>query len=368
MRCPNFKYLFVCLCFMLQIGLAEDILVTGNPASGDFLKALLSPREWSRLPGDLAPGDSWKGPGGVRVINIDWVPPEPQIVALSDHPEKVERRGGLFFGGLTALRPLLFQYYHLGKLRGSDPHLSLLIQNPGMEPATLHVQEGIGRTSLDYFSSGHTNNVRWFQAKLHNLGRFVTIEPGQTIELFRQDLPLEEVVSGTLGLTQTGGPPLDLAFVARPDRQEAVSLNNLLKDDDVHSRGFYPAAKQVINRTYSVGQGPLNLAVGAVRQQTFSGVRELRGDYGVTYQMNLELRNAGQQERQLELAFNPRGGAATATFLLDGTLVEVENTKAFEERVFHTVNLKPGETRQVRLETIPEGASSYPVRLIVRES
>jgi hypothetical protein len=362
------RIVLVLWLFLVQFGLSEELLVTGDPVSSDFLKPILSERGWKSCPtGDLAPGESWISPQGDRVINVDWSPPEPYIVALSDHPEKVERRGGLFFGGLTPFRTLLFQYYHLGKLRGADPNLTFVVQNSGSRPATLHLQRGIGRTSLDYFSSGHTNNVRWFQALQRKLGYFVEISPGDTIELFRQPMPREEVVSGTLGLTQTSGPPLSFAFVARPDDREAISLNNLLKKDDVHSRGFYPAARQVLRRTFRLGQDPINLAVGAVRQQTFSGVRELRGDYGVTYDMHLELRNDGQREGLIELVFNPRGGAATGTFLLDGDVIEVENTEAFAERVFHTIKLVPGETRNLRLQTIPEGASSYPVRIVVRK-
>ena len=367
-KSSNFVELLILFLLLGNIASPEDVLVTGDPATREFLKSVLSERGWTSFPrSELAPGDSWKNSQGDRVINVDWSPPEPSIAALSDHPEKVDRRGGLFFGGLTRLRPLVFQYYHLGKLRGSEPHLSFILSNPGAEPATLHLQKGIGRTSLDYFSSGHTNNLRWFQAKRDRLGYFVTLAPKQTIELFRQPLPLEEVVSGTLGLTQTEGPPLSFAFVARPDDEEGLSLNNLLKAEDVHSRGFYPAAKQVVRRTFRTGHEPLGIAVGAIRQQTFSGVRELRGDYGVTYRIELDLVNDSAQEKTVELVFNPRGGAATGTFYLGEDLLEVENTKAFEERVFHQATLSPGEERHLLLETIPEGASSYPVRIIVRE-
>ncbi len=353
---------------LMQAVQADPVLVTGTPATPEFLESTLRERGWTEFPKrPLRPGESWKSSSGERVINVDWTPPAGLVAALSDHPEKVENRGALFLGGLTLLRPLIFQYYHLGKLRGSSPNITLLVQNTGSESAAIHLQKGIGNTSLDYFSSGHTNNVRWFAAVSQNLGSFVRVEPGQTIELFRQPMPREQVVSGTLGLTQTEGPPLNFAFVARPDDREQPSLNNLLKEDDVHSRGFYPAARQTLNRHYKLGETPLHLAVGAVRQQTFSGVRELRGDYGITYQMELQLSNPTSRSGKVELVFNPRGGAATGTFLVNGQTVEVANTAAFEERVFHTVDLDPKSTETLFLETIPEGASSYPVRIVVRE-
>lgn len=365
------KSRFLCgiaLLFLTSFLSAEELIITGRPASAEFVRSLPTPKQWDSRPTKaLKPGQNWTDGKGNRIVNLDWNPPPSNVVALSDHPEKVERVGGLFFGGLTLLRPLTFQYYHLGKLKGPSPNLTFYIHNPGSEGAQVHLRQGIGKPSLDYFSSGHTNNVEWFRAQEQNLGRFLTVPAGETVEIFQQDLRPEYVVSGTLGLTQTEGRPLQFAFVARKSLEETVSLNNLLKDDDVHSRGFYPVAVQKIRRTYRLGGEPIQVAVGAVRQQTFSGVRELRGDYGVTYSLDLELRNDTAQAAQVELIFNPRGGPATGTFLLDGRLVEIGVTKAFEEKPIAEFGLEAGESKKIKLETIPEGASNYPVRIVIRE-
>ena len=348
---------------------AEELVVTGRPVTPEFMRSIPALKEWGTKPSKaLRPGQTWSDPKGNRIVNLDWTPPPSNVVALSDHPEKVERVGGLFFGGLTLLRPLTFQYYHLGKLQGPSPNLTFYLHNPNSEPAQIHLRQGIGKPSLDYFSSGQTNNVEWFRSQEQNLGRFVSIQAGETVELFQQDLRPEYVVSGTLGLTQTKGRPLQFAFVARKSLLETVSLNNLLKDDDVHSRGFYPVAVQKVRRTYRVGGEPIKVAVGAVRQQTFSGVRELRGDYGVTYSLDLELKNDTAQAATVKLLFNPRGGPATATFLLDGEMVKIGVTKAFEERHIAEIALRAGESKKIKLETIPEGASNYPVRIVIQES
>lgn len=365
-RQKKVRILLPILLGLCLAGQAEEVLFTGNPASTEYMKAKLMEAGHKVFPPKpLRPGQSWKR-GDLTVINLDWHPPASSLTALSDHPEKVDRAGGLFFGGLSELRPLNFQYYHLGKLQGPSPNLALYLSNPGSTPATLHWREGVGRPSLDYFSTGHTNNTAWFQSELQNLGSVVTIPPGQTVKLFTQPMPAEYVVSGTLGLTLMEGPPVQFALVARRSSEETPSFNDQLKADDVHSRGFYPAAVQRIVRTYRIGQQPLNLAVGAVRQQTFSGVRELRGDYGVTYELDLTLHNPSTQATPVNFFFNPRGGPATATFLIDDRIVEVGLTKEFKETPFHQVELAPGETRPIRLRTIPEGASSYPIRIIVK--
>lgn len=346
----------------------QPVLVTGRPASTEFLREVLSARGWSQTPpGELAPGQSWSASDGRRVINLDWTPPETRLAALSDHPEEVNRQGLLFSGGLTAQRPLRLQYYHLGALAGSDPQVVLEIQNPGSLPARFHLTHAAGKPSLDYFSTGHGNNVAWFENELDAEGEFFDLAPGESRVVLRQPMPREHVISGTLGLTQIQGPPLQFGLLALPDRDAPHSLNNLLKEGDTHSRGFYPVATQKLQRRHVLGQkDESRIAVGALRQATFSGVRELRGDYGVVYEVELEIVNPSSQARTATLLLNPRGGAATATFLWDGQIVEVERTDAMTERVLKTLEVPARSSKTLRLRTIPEGASSYPIRIVVR--
>lgn len=361
-----FLAILLVLCGPAQ---ADPVLVTGQPARVEFLRQVLSQRGWVHFPpGDLRPGDRWKAPDGSQVINLDWTPPAAAVAALSDHPEEVDRRGLLFSGGLTPQRTVRFQYYHLGSLRGGAPCLEFFVTNHGTEAARLYLRSAAGPPSLDYFSTGHGNNVAWLEAERLEEGEFIQLAAGETRIIFRQDMPQKRVVSGTLGLTQVQGPPLQFGLLASPQPDETPSLNNLLKETDVHSRGFYPVATQHLSRSHQVGQTQeTRIAVGALRQETFSGVRELRGDYGVLYDMTLELFNPTGRPAKIDLLFNPRGGAATGTFLIDDTIVETPLTQAMTERAVISWELPAGTRRTVRLRTLPEGASSYPIRLILRD-
>lgn len=364
------RYAKLLLFFLLSSALpclAQNVLVTGQPATPEYLKEILSERGFSEFPSEpLFPGQSWQASDGRHVTNLDWTPPPTSVAALSDHPEDVDRRGMLFSGGLTNQRPVRFQYYHLGSLEGDEPQVCLQVSNHGSRPAALHMVRAAGKPSLDYFSTGHQNNVVWFSRQLSGEGEFIELAPGESRIIYRQPMPLDHVVSGTLGLTQVEGPPLGFVLLAMPDAQESISLNNLLKESDVHSRGFYPIATQKLHRAHRTGDNDTQVAIGALRQETFAGVRELRGDYGVVYDIEVELENPSDREAEVALLLNPRGGAATATFLLDDKVIEVPRTVAFAEQLFATVRLAPRERRNVRLQTIPEGASSYPVRLIIR--
>lgn len=347
---------------------AEPVLVTGRPASVDFLREVLAERGWKAYPTrPLRPGDSWRSPSGERVINLDWSPPVTSVAALSDHPEDVDRTGMLFSGGLTRLKPVRLQYYHLGSLEGHDPNIRLFLTNPSSESAQIYMRRAAGVPSEEYVDTGHGNNVDWLNRERANEGEFLEI-PGQTtVVIHRQPMPLAKVVSGTVEMTLTEGTPLVFNLVSACDSEADIGLNNLLKESDVHSRGFYPVATQRVIRAYRCGEPELRIAVGALRQATFSGVRELRGDYGVVYDLQLTLENPFQERRKVQLVFNPRGGDATATILLDDELLEVRRTEAFKEVLVQEIWLEPTEKRELRLKTIPEGASSYPIRIVVRD-
>lgn len=366
--CARFALFVLLLPLLGSSAWADPVLVTGRPASVEFLKEVLSRRGWQHYPrSPLRPGASWKSPSGQRVINLDWSAPTTSVAALSDHPEDVARTGMLFSGGLTTLRPVRLQYYHLGSLPGTAPNIRLYLTNTGAQNSRLYLRKAAGEPSEEYVDTGHGNNVNWFARDTHGEGEFVDLAPGSTAIIHHQDMPLHKVVSGTVEMTLVEGPPLQFNLVSARDRETDLGLNNLLKESDVHSRGFYPVATQRVVRTYNCGDPELKIAVGALRQATFSGVRELRGDYGVVYDLDLTLVNPTSQRRKVELLFNPRGGDATATFISDGDLIEIPRTEAFKEVLVQEVWLEPTQSKQLHMQTIPEGASSYPIRLVVRD-
>ncbi|MCA9793652.1 MAG: hypothetical protein KC910_17695 [Candidatus Eremiobacteraeota bacterium] len=286
-----------------------------------------------------------------------------QALAFSDHPEKVHQAGQLYSGGLSPLKPLRFQYYHLSQMQGSA-RLSLRIYNPGPGKASLAVIAGAGGPSDDYFLAGHRNNVRFLTNLVAGYGRPHQIEPGTWLELADHPFPYDGVVSGTAQMLQLDGPPLSFGLFALAQPGDPVGLTLQSEATDVHARGIYPVADQRIERGYRVGDPALNLAFGAVRQTNLWEKTELRGDYGVLYRIRLHLTNPASQPARLRIQVNPRGGEATATFHDGLRLLEVPNTLAHQLALLGEWLVPPGEST-LELLTLPEGASSYPVRLVV---
>lgn len=360
------RWLALAVLLASPAALAETgpLRITGTPASPEFLAEMASRHGFLPPSGPVAPGES-RPAGAFTLENVHWPGMDVSHLSFSDHPEEVEGQGQLFSGGLVRFKPVRFQYYHLG---GSpEPlELSLRVFNPGPEAAELHVISAHGGPSANYFEAGHRNNVQLLARLARNEGEILSLPPGAWTQLAVHTLPRGQVVSGTVQMTEVDGPPLDYGlFALTPGAPIGMSL--LADEKDVHARGFYPVADQLAVRSYTVGRDQeLRLAFGALRQDNIWGARELRGDYGVLYRMRLHLHNPGSRTEQVQLLFNPRGGVATGTFWLDGELLEVGQTQAFATPLLKTWALAPGEKRALELWTFPEGASNYPVRLIVR--
>lgn len=356
----RWKALTLILLLLVGIPAEADVIVTGNPASAAFLSQLLE----AEVERDLGPGEQVTVQGTV-VRNQELPVQGARVLAFSDHPEEVERPGLLFSGGLLAHKPVRLQYYHLSALDG-DARLRLKLSNPGPTPARLLVVRAHGGPSEDYFQAGHANNVRFLARLAHGEGQVLEVPARSELELVEHPFPRGSVVSGTVQFQLLKGEPLRFGLFATDPQQEQPGMGLLSDPEDVHARGFYPVADHLAYRGHVVGEGETHVALGAVHQDTFLGNKALRGNYGVLYRVRLLLKNPGARPARVWAQVNPRGGEATATFwLFPGGLVEVPRTAARELSPVAEWELAPGEEREVELWTMPEGASNYPVRIVV---
>lgn len=288
----------------------------------------------------------------------------PQWLAFSDHPEKVRESGQLYDGSLIPLNPVRFQYYHLGEMDG-DGFLRVALYNPSQTTARVFLRSAQGGPDGNYFAAGHQNNVAYLKAWGEGQGQVVELPPGWTV-IAQHPLPRGKVVSATQEMTLLEGDPIHFGLFALTAADAKNGLSLLSDPKDVHARGVYPVADQKVVRSHLAGGPDTFAAFGAVRQRNLWEQKELRGDYGVLYLLEFHLRNEESTGQTVDVLFNPRGGAATGTFWVEGQgLIEVDNTKAYATPKFFGLELGPRESRTLRIWTLPEGASSYPVRIVL---
>lgn len=346
---------------------SQALEITGRPASAAFVaEAVGEPAAQA-----LAPGGSARW-GGIEVRNLHLPELPVEVLAFSDHPERVRSRGLLFHAGLLAFKPVRFQYYHEGGRKEGPLFLTVRLANRGRAPARVHLVQGAAGPDPVYFTAGHQNNRAFLRRLAAFEGIVARLAPGEVRQVALHELPVDQVVSGTAQMTLLEGSEVQYGLFAVHDPAEPVGFDLLSNPKDVHARGIYSAADQDLVRGWEIGPGEAFVAIGAVRQPNLLHGPELKGDYGVLYRVQLDLRNPGPEAERVEVAFNPRGGQATGNFLVraeDGALQEwraPDPVDAFQKVPLGVLEVPARSRRVWTLWTIPEGASNYPVRLVLR--
>lgn len=382
-------------------GIAADettLRVTGDPASPAFLREALAaavtraarPRpgasvriasEGIAVSGDLRQDDVTQadvpltiaGPdyftvsGTTRVrIENDALPPiRPVRLLVSDYPERLTSTGTLFSAHLDVKTPQRFLYYHYNP--GTEParRIVLLARNASNAPATVQMISGIAGPEKNEMEVGHLSTQRFLVHEARNEGTILTIAPGETAALIDHPLPPQNVVSGILQLRLVNGDPLELTLIAADANGASVATDGaLLTGGAPHARGVYPVPTFYIERTYDVDGADLEIPLGQLPLPNLREGQALAGDYGVEQSLDVVIVNRTRDARPIALYANPRGGKATGTFLIDGTLVQAHGLAPFSKYKLWQETIAAGTFRRIRIVTMPEGGSSYPLRLI----
>src|ERR1700694_3923363 len=81
--------------------------------------------------------------------------------------------------------------------------------------------------------------------------------------------------------------------------------------------------------------------------------------------MSVVIVNMRRGPRSIARYANPRGGRATGTFIVDGTVMQAHALPAFSKFKIWQERINAGTFRRIKVVTMPEGGASYPLRLVV---
>jgi len=378
---------------------ATTVSVTGDPASADYLRSVVADAVTSAatlragasaqvletvpIHGDLAQDDQVEldvpvtlsgdgyftvnGSTHVTVQNVAMPPIQPARLLVSDYPERLTANGVLFTAHLDRTQAQRFLYYHYNP--GTEPPRRILLKahNSGNVPAVVQLINGSAGPEGNELEVGHLSTSRFLVRQSRNEGLVVSIPPGATSNLLNAPLPPQNVVSGILQLRLVSGDPVDLTLLAQDASaplDQSISTTELLAGGAPHARGVYPVPTFYFDRTYDVDGPDLEIPIGQLPLPNLREGEALAGDYGVEQSMNVVIVNMTRGPHSIALYANPRGGRATGTFLIDGTLVQAHGLPAFSRFKIWQDTIQPGTFQRVRVVTMPEGGSSYPLRLV----
>jgi hypothetical protein len=310
-----------------------------------------------------------QGTTHVHVENFAQPPIRPQSLLVSDFPETLKENGILFTADLTAKSAERFLYYHYNPGTQPDRRIVLRAQNSSSQPALVQFIAGQAGPESNEMEVGHLSTQRFLVHLAQNEGSVITIPGNTTVSLMTQDLPARTVVSGLLQLHEIEGPPLHLTLVAQNQTDPIdgpIPTSALLDGDTPHARGIYPIPEFYFNYNYDAEGPDLEIPIGQIPLPNLVHGQTLAGDYGVLQSVTIRMVNNDRHNaRQLALYASPRGGRATGTFVIDRVLVRAHAMAAFGHYKLRQYTIPPGSFVRTEIVTMPEGGSSYPLRLIV---
>ena len=374
--------------------------VTGNPASRQFLRdaaveaaeaatvlrpgaRIYVPADAANVPAPLAPDDraaidvpvqilgdpyiTVSGTTHVTIENVALPRLAPSRLLVSDYPERLTADGVLFTATIDRTTSQRFLYYHFNP--GTEPPRRILVKatNSAATPAILHLIASIAGPGSNEMEVGHNATRTFLVRSRRNEGTIVTIPPGASANIVNQSLPPNAVVNGILQLRELSGEPLDIAVVAQPadaPLDQSADAANLLSGGSPHARGVYPVPEFFSDYTFFTDAPPLEIPIGQLPLPNLRVGEALAGDYGVLQSVRVVIVNTSRFGQAIALYANPRGGDATGTFIIDDTLVQAHRLPGFSRYKIWQETIAPGTYRTLQVTTMPEGGSSYPLRLV----
>lgn len=320
----------------------------------------------------IVSGDSFftvAGTTHVRVENFAQPRTRPRSLLVSDYPETLKETGILFSADVTAKQAERFLYYHFNPGGQPERRIVLKVANPSSQPALVQYIAGIAGPGTNEMEVGHLSTQRFLVREAQNEGTVVTIPGNTTIAIMDQPLPARTTASGLMQLHEIEGSPLHLTLVAQSATDPIdgpILTSALLVGDRPHARGIYSIPEFFFDYGYDAEGPNLEVPIGQIPLPNLVLGQTLAGDYGVLQSVTIRMVNNDRHNaRALALYASPRGGRATGTFVIDRVLVQAHAMPAYGHYKLRQYTIPPGSFVRTEIVTMPEGGSSYPLRLIV---
>jgi len=300
----------------------------------------------------------------VSVRNVVLPPAEAGVLLYSNNPEQVRGFGTLFAGQLEGDSPSRLLYHHQNRM-GRAFYLAIDLVNPGPQPARVQVIDGAAEPIVDTVLVGHRAGARYVVREERDVGSIREIPAGSRLTILAQRVAPERTASGIFGLRLVGGPaPLGQGVAAqaavlqtrRPAGKAGVAI----------SEHVYPRPRKRIQSRYRVGERWAFIGVGRSAIDGRHPARRLDGNYGVFYDIALEIENPLDVESTVNLVLSAEAGETRGVFLVEGRLIEVPDLRPPAEFVLGSFVVRPHARGTVSIRTLPIAGSNYPVTLVAR--
>lgn len=332
-----------------------------------------------------APGTIEKsGTVTVKVTNLGVTQTKEEALWYCNDPEKVEKPGNLFAAELEPAKAVRMLYHHINEA-GKGMIVRTLVMNESEEAAQIFVTPGDSAPDFDPVGAGMKAGDRFFRAQLTGSSEVITIPPKSSIPISFRRLAPRQVISGLCSMRHFSGtskllirtdafPSVEVeprwkAAMASATPWREVGAQIIQPWDRLEytlSDHIYPNPYQQEELNYKVGGRFATFRLGqkAIGRADQGG--RLDGNFGVSYLIDLNVSNPLKEAATVEVAFETSAGYSGGIFLVDDSYLITPKMLPKVQARIAKVQLQPGESRRLKIQTLPLSGSSYPATLFVR--
>jgi hypothetical protein len=302
----------------------------------------------------------------VTVTNIAQPRLAPRFLLVSDFPETLTENGTLFYADVNPDAPARLLYYHYAK-KPETRRVIVKVQNNGVESSLVQLIAGVAGPDSNVLAAGHLATRRYLEREAANEGQIFEVPPHATLNVLDQSMPPETLITGVMQLRVVSGDGVRVALVALDAGDPPVLpiSDTLLRSAVRHARGVYNVPDFFYDETYTIGDAATVLTIGKLPLPNLVQGEVLGGDYGVKQSATITLLNPGSTDARVGMWFEPRGGRATGTFIIDGQLLQIHAVDPGHDELLQSFIVPAGGYHQFSVTSMPEGGSSYPVNVII---
>jgi hypothetical protein len=290
----------------------------------------------------------------------------PDRIYVSNSPESLTHSGELLADTLHHGSSTRFIIHHRNTTN-RDLNFVFFVSNPNGKPAHVRVVGDILGVWNKELQAGHDATDRFIKAQRHGAGYIMEVPPGGFATLKKFTFKPGQIVSGLCEVQVLHGESIDFSVRVveqyQPDQAPSEEIGDFFSN---RAHGHYSAPLVSINEKYVIGERWKFLSIGDIPLPALiPNSPPLHGNYGVTYDITLSVENPNGNQETVDITFAPAGGVAMGTFFINDVFKQTGIVKPPDKVLLHSFTVDPGTTQQVRLITIPESGSYYPVRLVV---
>ncbi len=316
-------------------------------------------------------GDRYFPQSGATLLDVQNVAVDafaPALLFYDDDPEHVAADGVLFRGTVSASAPARLYYYHDNT--AGPRRIVVMLSTGSQDPTSVQVIDSSAGPNIDVMQVGHAVSRTYLTIQPRGEGIIADLSGDEPSVLHDVPMSARQGVAGAVDLRVLAGGPVTVTVLAASPGVDPRSLlaQPVLASDGHHRSGVFRLAGFGSDAlAYAAGAPDAKLVIGDTDptppSADSSATGHDYGDYGVLHTVDLTLSNPGDAPAAAYLYLRPIGGIARASFLVNGSLVELGCVREPVPYQISAFELAPGQTSRAVVTTMTDGGSFFPVEI-----